>query len=143
MSTLYQKFATNKDLEKSGIVLQYGTTIRDGKEVPVTITIGRAGGGNVRFEKVFEAKTKPYKRMIQTDTLDPKVAERLMIETYAETVVLGWENVQDSEGNFLEFKPENVVIILTDLPDLFSDIQSQATKMALFRTEINEVDTKN
>ncbi len=143
VSALYKTFESDKDLEKKGITLQYGTTTRDGKDVPVTITIARAGGNNVRFDKVFEVKTKPYKRMIQTDSLDPEVGKRIMRETYAETVILGWENVQGKDGEFLDFTHDNVITVMEDLPDLFGDIQVQANKQALFRVVVNEADEKN
>lgn len=152
VSALYAAFQSDKDLEKKGIDLQYGTTTRGTvvingeetpKQVPVIFTIARAGGHNARFDKVFEHKTKPYKRMIQTDSLDPELGKTLMRETYAETVVLGWQNVQGSDGEFLEFTQANVIQILTDLPDLFVDIQVQANKQALFRVVVVEEDVKN
>ncbi len=143
MSALHKAFNSNKDLEKSGILLQYGEVVRDGKKVPVTITIARAGGSNTRFDKVFEVKTKPYKRLIQSDALDKEVSKKIMREVYAETVILGWENVQNNEDEFLPFNKENVITILTELPDLFDDIAAQASKASLFRDEIIEADSKN
>lgn len=153
VSALYANFESDKELEKKGIDLQYGTVERgtkmvDGKEepnmVPVIITIARAGGNNTRFDKVFEHKTKPYKRMIQTDTMDPELGKRIMRETYAETVILGWQNVQNKEGEFLdECTKEQVIQVMTDLPDLFIDLQMQANKQALFRVVIVEEDVKN
>lgn len=143
MSTLFKTFKADATLEKSGILLQYGTAQRDGKEVPVTIRIARAGGANTMFDKVLEAKTKPYKRMIQTDSLDKKVSERIMREVYAQTVVLDWENVQDEDGEFLEFTHENVIAMFEALPDLFTDVVTQANKQALFRADIIEADAKN
>lgn len=142
-SALYSAFATDRDVEKSGIFIQYGTVERDGKEVPVQIKIARAGGGNARFDKVFEVKTKPYKRMIQTDTLPDSLNKQIMREVYAECVILGWENVQDADGEFIEFNQKNVIQVMTDLPDLFTDIQVQANKAALFRKMIVEEDVKN
>jgi len=146
-SALYANFATDPELEKNGIDLQYGVVQReiDGKmeTVPVIITIARAGGANQRFDKVFEHKTKPYKRMIQTDSLDPEIGKQIMRETFAETVILGWQNVQNQAGEFLEFNRANVLAVLKDLPDLFVDIQQQANKAALFRAVVVEEDVKN
>ncbi len=143
MSILHKTFKSDGDLEKAGIILQYGTVTRDGKEVPVNIRIARAGGSNTKFDKVFENKTKPYKRLIQTDALDKKVSEKIMREVYAETVILGWDNVQDKNDKFLDFTLENVLTLITDLPDLFLDIVTQAQKQSLFREEIIEADSKN
>ena len=142
-SPLFKTFESDRDLEKNGITLQYGTTVRDGKDVPVEIIIARAGGNNSRFDKVFEAKTKPYKRMIQTESLDPEVGKRIMRETYAECVILGWNNVQNREGVFLDFTKKNVELLMEELPELFADIQTQANKQAIFRKVVLEDDAKN
>lgn len=143
MSPLFKMFKSSENLEQTGIVLEYGETERDGKKVPVSITIARAGGSNLKFEKTLEFKTKPYKRMIQTESLDKKVSEKIMREVYAETVVLGWQNVQDETGAFVEFSPENAVKLFEALPDLFSDIVNQSNRQALFREAEIEADAKN
>ena len=137
---LYDTFETDKSAERDGIVLDYGF---NSKKQPLQIRIARAGGSNVRFSKALELKTRPYKRAIANDSLDPQVAEKLMIEVYADTVVLGWTGVEDREGNALEFNRENVVKVLTDLPDLFADIQQQSQKAALFRAKLREDDAGN
>lgn len=138
--SLYKQFKTNKELEKDGILLEYGL---NSKGQPICIRIARAGGGNVQFSKRFEAKLKPFRRQVQNETLDPQLAEKLVREVYAESVVLGWENVEDEDGNELPFSVENAIKLFTDLPELFKDIQEQSGKMALFREEILEADSKN
>lgn len=137
---LYNTFETDKQLERDGIVLEYG---RNTKDEPVSIRIARAGGSNTRFAKILEQKMRPYKRALANESLDNRIAEKIMVEAYADSVILGWTGVQDREGNDLEFNRENVVKVLTDLPDLFLDIQQQSQKAALFRTEIREADAGN
>lgn len=127
---LYAQFQTDPDMEKTGIELVF----RMGNGIPdVKIQIARAGGGNTRYNKVLEFKTKPYRRQIQTETISDADYQAIMREVYAETVILRWEGVTDREGNPLPFSKENVVQVLKDLPDLFTDIQQQANKVALFR----------
>lgn len=137
---LYNTFETDKNLERDGIVLDYGF---NSKQQPVQIRIARAGGANARFAKVLEQKMKPYKRAIANDTMDNKVAEKLLVEAYADAVILGWEGVEDRDGNPLEFTRDNVVKVLSDLPDLFLDIQAQSQKSALFRAEVREAEQGN
>lgn len=140
MSNLYSQFATDKKAESEGIVLSYGMNSHD---EPIEIRIARAGGANQRFAKVFEAKIRPVKRQMQTETLDQKVADKLLVETYAEAIVLGWTGVEDRDGNAMTFSKENVVKLFTDLPDLFRDVQEASQKSALFREDILETDSKN
>ena len=67
----------------------------------------------------------------------------ILREVYADTVVIGWSNVEGADGKPMAFTRENVIKLFTDLPELFADVQDQATNLALFRAEINEQDAKN
>jgi hypothetical protein len=131
---LYEDFATNPDIEKDGVVLEYGNA---------RIRIARAGGNNTRFSKRFEVAMRPYRRQLKSGTMDEDTAARLMREVYADTVILGWEGVTGRDKAPLAFTRENVLQVLTDLPDLFADIQEMSNKVALFREEIREDDAKN
>jgi len=138
--SLYSQFQTDGSLEKEGILLEYGTT-DDGK--PIAIRIARAGGANRAYEKRMEAEVKPYRRQIQNETIENAVVQRMLRKVYAETIVLGWENVQDPDGNDIPFTVENCIKLFEDLPDLFRDIQEQSQRVALFRAEVREADAKN
>lgn len=138
--SLYKQFATDTNLEKSGIELQYGENA-NGDEI--IIRIARAGGSNTAYTKRMESLVKPYRRQIQAETIDNKVLEKLVMQAFAETVVLGWENVEGRDGTVLEFNVANVIQLFTDLPDLFKDVQEQAQKAVLFREDILEVESKN
>ena len=138
--SLYSQFKTDKNIEKEGIVLNYG---KNSKGADIEIRIARAGGANIQYAKLLEAKTKPYRRQIQNETLDNDVAEKITKEVYAKAVVLGWSGVEDENGKELEFSFENCMKLFDDLPDLWTDIQQQSTKAALFRADILEQDAKN
>lgn len=140
MSSLYAQFKTDKSIENDGVILEYGF---NSKKKPIEIRIARAGGANVRYSKLLESKIKPYRRQIQNDTLDNDVADKITKEVYAQAVVLGWSGVEDENNVEMEFNVANCVKLFTDLPDLWRDIQEQATKVALFRAEVLEADAKN
>ena len=80
MSNLYQVFEMDKDLEREGITVNYGS---------VKFLIARAGGRNKAFKTVFGAKTKKYRHQIDNETLTDDAADRIIIESYAEAVVFG------------------------------------------------------
>ena len=138
--SLYTQFGTDSNLETSGILLQYGQNSQ-GKDI--CIRIARAGGNNKQYQKRMETLIKPYRRQIQNETLDNDIADKITKEVYAQTVVLGWENVEDENGEELEFSVANCIKLFTDLPELWSDIQQQDTRASLFRAEILENDSKN
>jgi len=141
--SMYSQFATDQGLEKNGIVLDYGH---------FRVTISRAGGSNKKFSRLLESKTKPYRRQIQNDSMDDTVAERILREVYAETVIQNWETqegdkwkkgIESRDGKILPFCNQNIYDTLTNLPELFADIQAQASKAALFKQAIQEDDAKN
>lgn len=138
MKGLYKQFATDTNIEKAGIDLQYGTP-----EEPIIITIARAGGANTAYNRVLERVTKPYRRQIQTNTMEHKMMQKLLMEVYAEAVVLKWDGVTDKEGNEIPFSKENCVNLFIDLPDLFADVKEQAESASIFRTEVLEDAVKN
>lgn len=144
--SLYKQYQTDSNIEKQGIVLEYGF---NAKGKPISIRVARAGGSNEQFNKVLEHEMKPYRRQIQTETMDNKLAERLMQKVYARTIVLDWENVdieKTENGPAIPdapFNEENALRLFADLPDLWSDIQKQAANVSLYRKEIQEADAKN
>jgi hypothetical protein len=137
---LYDMYETDPKVENDGVVLDYGL---NKKGEPMELRVRRAGGANSAFAKVFEQKSKPYRRLIQADKLDRETGDRIMRETYAETIVIGWKGVQDRDGNDLPFTKENVIKVFTDLPAFFRDVVQQAQNEALFRAAVREADSGN
>lgn len=131
---MYKQFKTDNNLEASGIDLDYGDFV---------VTVARAGGTNRKFAKVMESKTKPYRRLIQTETMSDDIGENILREVYASAVVLDWKTKVDGEfkqgiegpdGDLLPFTKENIIATFKNLPDLFTDIREQSAKIALFRS---------
>lgn len=146
--SMYKDFQTDRNMETSGIYLDYGS---------FRVKIARAGGANDKYRRVLEAKTKPYRRAIATDTMNEALGQRLFRESFAEAVILDWEvkvtgsdgdimwqqGIEAPDGSILPFNIPNVVTTFTNLPDLFSDIREQANKVALFRAASLEEEAKN
>jgi hypothetical protein len=139
--SLYSAYETDPKLETEGVHLEVGTTA-DGRIS--TIRVRRAGGANQLFAKVFEQKSKPYRRLMDIPGAHaPAVQDRVMRETYADAVVVGWENIEGRDGKPLEFTKENVLKLFTDLPDLFRTVVKESQDMALFRAHVREDEAGN
>ena len=124
--SIYKRFKTDSELEaKAGIELDYG----DG----VKIRVLRAGGSNLAFQKALRDALIKQGRKLSSMTDEESV--RGMAEIYADTVILGWEGITDENDEPLSFSKSNVVKVLTELPELFRDIQSAAQSVDLFRAE--------
>lgn len=143
--SIYQQFRTDSDKEIEGIVLDYDDT---------RITIARAGGNNKKFNKAMEKHTAPMRRSIRLGTVTENIAEKALIEVYAESVILKWETLVGKEWKegiqnpkkgepLLPFTVNNVKNTLQMLPELFYDIQEQACYVRNFREDLIEADVKN
>lgn len=147
--SMYKQFKTDDTLEKQGVVIDYG---------PFRVTVARAGGANKRFQLLLDAKSKPFKRAIQLETLPVETADRIMREVYAEAVVLKWETntapedspepqwvegIEQPDGSVAPATKENIEAAFIALPDLFADIREQAGKAALFREEVRKAEAGN
>lgn len=146
--SMYKNFQTDANLEKNGITIDYGD---------FRVLIARAGGANKKFAKVLDAKTKPYRRAIQTESIETDRIMEILKEAYAECIVLNWETkvvdkdgkeewkkgIEDQDGKILDFTKENVVTTFKNLHDLFLDIREQSEKSSLFRQVVRETEAGN
>lgn len=133
--SLYDLYATDPDMEKGGIILNYGEGVR--------VKIARAGGANANFAKVLERLSRPYRKRLDTGTLDDDTANDLFTRVFAEAVVLDWEGVTDREGKPVKFNADNCAALFKDLPDFFADVRDAATTVSNYRAEEIEEDVKN
>lgn len=135
MTNPYDLFGTDKNLESGkGITLEYPG---------FSIMIHRAGGANKNFARVLGEKMKPYRQRFERGMLGNETSQKILLETYADAVVIGWKGVKDKDGNEISYSAENVVKLFTDLPDLFDDVKEQAALAANFRQENEKIEEKN
>ena len=146
--SLYKMFETDTSAETEGTLLDFGDT---------KFVIARAGGANASFKRNFGKMIKPHKRQMENGTMSEEVASRLMAESFAETVILGWSSrsvddngketwaktIEGKDGAALKFTKENCVQLFLDLPELFMEIQSLAGAASTFRAEEVEEEAKN
>ena len=131
----YKQFQTSTEHEKEGVWLDLDDA--------GSFKLARAGGGNKRYQKRLEALMKPYRRAIQTETLSDEKANELLRQVFADAVILDWEGVTGPDGKPLECTRENVIQLLTDLPDLFATIRDTAQNESVYRQHILEEDSGN
>ena len=145
----FDMFQTDKSKEQDGIVLNYSDVF--------WIQITRAGGSNENYKRILTEKLKPFRRAIQTETIDEAASVRLMREAVAEGIVLNWGTGRYPEGagsipsspssSFggqpIPFSAANVTRVFEELPDLFNDVYEQANKVSLFRATETEGDAGN
>jgi hypothetical protein len=133
--SLYKRYTTSEAGEKQGIWVDYG----DG----VQLRLRRAGGRNTLWRDALDKRSKVNRRRIDLGTLSNDEATKLWIDVYADSVLVDWKGVTSPDGTELPFNRDNVVKVLTDLPDFFKVVQDDATKPDLFNGATLEADAKN
>ena len=132
-SALYRMFETDKTAEQDGIWLDTVATERDGKEVMTSFLCRRAGGSNMNYNRSLESKTKNHRRQIERGTIDLSIAKQISVDVFLDSVLIGWENVEGRNGEWMEFSPENAKQLFEDLPDLLTDLNAQVNNLDLFK----------
>jgi len=140
---MYKNFKSDPEAERTGIIQDFGT---------FRVTLARSGGANKSFQKTLERRSKKYERALATGTMDDEVAEKIMQETFCDTVVMNWEVLVDGEwtqgiegpdGELLEYNKVNLMLTFKNLEDLYDDLRVQAGKGSLYRESLREEAAKN
>lgn len=126
MKTLYQAFATVKQYETDGIVLDFG---------PSQFRVRRSGGSNRKYLSALQAKMRPHKQALAAGTLPEDKSKELLVEVFFETVVIDWYNVTDRSGAPLAYTLENFKMLMSDLPDLWSTLMVECDNIKNFQEE--------
>lgn len=145
MSRLYSSFEGDQKLEKFGIWLDYGS---------FRVLAAYAGGANKAYLKSIETRTKHLRRAIASGSVPNDLLQTILIDVYVETIILGWETmdentgemvqgIEDKEGNILPFNQENVRKTLKNLPNLFLNIQDAVSSATNYRKEQLDTEGKN
>lgn len=135
MTSIYDLFSTDRASETEGVWIDYGEFGR--------FKLARAGGSNKAYIAALQKMFKEHRHQIDTDTMSDDVAEKKTREIFCKHVLLSWEGVKGKTGRNLAHSHDAAVQLMTDLPDLYSDLRAQAQKISNFRAEAMEADAKN
>jgi len=150
MASPYSLFKTDPNKEVQGVIINYGDE--------AWFRIARAGGANKAYLKAMADRLKPFRRQIQTETMDEKVADSLVMEVFVDTVLLGWgskvpaldgegttdvDYIEGENGQRLDFTRENAIKVLTDLPELYRELRAESERLGTFTAVVKEGDAKN
>jgi len=140
--SLFKQFATDSKKEIDGIEVKFYEAENDDGSIP-TFIVSRMGKSNKRYAKALEQATRPHRRQIALETFSNEKGEEIILNVFAETVVIGWSNVLDRNGIVIEYSKENAVKLLTELPELYARLQEEASLVVNFRNEMLEEEAKN
>ena len=91
----------------------------------------------------MERKTRSIRRSVQHGTIPAERLEKIIIETYAQCIVMDWKNITTADGTEWPFSVANCIKLLTDLPDVFRIIRDESDDMENYLQSTIEDDSKN
>lgn len=123
------KFQTNKAMEEEGVWVDV-----DGNGTRIKV----ARINNARYKKYFQKITKPYKRQIRTGTLSEDLAEKLLVDALANTILLDWKGFT-KDGQDYPYSVDNARAFLAESADFRDFVSDAANEMETFRAaEVEE-----
>ena len=98
---VFKTYAVDEAREEAGAWMELGDA---------ELLIAR--GNNPRFTRLFTRLVKQHKRILDSQTEEAdKLAQRLHVQALAETVLLGWKNLQ-YQGEEITYSHENAIKLL-------------------------------
>jgi len=124
-SKLWQRFATNEDIEENGVWVNFG----DGIRVKVRRLKSR------KSQEVRKELDKPFTNEIRRGSLDTKTAEDLLVKQIASGVIADWEGVDDEDGAPLPYTGANAYRVLKALPEFRDEIFAVSVSSENFKAQ--------
>lgn len=117
------RFKTDASKEQEGVWVEIG----DGARIRV------ARAGNARWKAYFRKILKPYRRQIRADILPEEVADKLVVDALAHTVLLGWDGLEDAKGKKISYSVAKAQALLTEYPDFRALVEDASSEAEAYR----------
>lgn len=138
--SIYKKYKTNEISEQDGFWFTIGVNEHGDKE---SFKLARISDRNKSYQKKLAQKIKPYQRSITNNTMDRGLIRQIQIELFVEFILLDWTGLLDDEGNEILFSKDKALELLTELPDLYDDLDDQARDLSNFLLSRDEANLGN
>lgn len=98
--------------------------------------VKRFGGDNSNQVKAALALYyKPYARLIEMGTMDPKKEREIMLKVFINSCLIDWKGVE-IDGSPAEFSKEAALAFLLELPELAETLMAYASDSKNYREEL-------
>ena len=90
---------------------------------------------NLKFQRAIAKQQQPYRRKLETGTLDPAISKEIMCRALSEGVLLDWDGVVDKSGEAVTYEPERGFTSLMKNPEFRDFVSEAAQSVANYREE--------
>ncbi len=137
---IFKEYSTDQSIENSGTWVSFGTNADGTVE---KILLARAGGANAKYFTEMAKAGDTHKQGIKTGAIDGLEGKKILMQVYANSVVLNWENIYDRNGNIYPYSKENCLNMFYKMHDFFDVISEICSEREAFRDAQLEDDIKN
>lgn len=116
---------TNRQSEVEGIWV-------DG---PEGLRLKVARMGNPKYQAAVRRIGKPHARQLRQLTADTAIVEDVSKRAVAETILLGWENLQDNDGKDIPYSSQKAYELFNEVPDFYTMVCEYASDVQLYRDD--------
>lgn len=124
----FATFRTDKDKELDGVWVEY--------ESGFAVRVARLN--NPRYKEFTLKRSKPHMRKVQARTIDAELAEDIMKDAIAHTVLLDWRGLLDDERNEIPFSPDKARELFDEAQDFYTEMFQLCQQRELFAIEIED-----
>ncbi len=134
--SLYKTFKTNTALEVGGKWFEINPANDDGSKPG--FLLARRSSKNTKFSAAMERVVRQHKGDIDRGTMDPETSQKVLVETFVDTVLKDWRNVFDEDDKLMPFTRDNALKLFADLPDLFTTLQEVSGNLVNYQDKLIE-----
>lgn len=138
--SIYEAFKTDATAENEGQWFNYGPG-PSGKDQ--RFLLARMSRSNRRYMAGIQRLHSEYGRQVDAGTIADEVAYPALLRIFCTTVLLDWEGICGESGEELAYSSDAAVMLLTELPDLYQELQSLAQARENFLQQQKEDDAGN
>lgn len=140
--SLFSAFETDKEKTVKGTPVQIPQAKYDDGTLPV-FYLARMSETNPEYQRTLEAKTRPFKRKIETDTITESEAHELNVDIFCTAILKNWDNVRGKDGKDIPFSVGKAKDLMNALPDLHKILVAEARNIENFKKQELEEELKN
>lgn len=138
--SIYEVFKTSTQAENEGQWFNYGPgpSGRDQR-----FLLARMSRSNKAYTAAVQRMHSAYGKQIEAGTLADETAFEVLLDVFCSCVLLDWDGIFGPDGKEIAFSKNAAVQLMTDLPDLYQELQALAQKREHYLEKQKEEDAGN
>lgn len=147
--SLAKKFKTDSEAARSGVWVDFEDSPNPDSTIP-GFKLARAHKQNKRYQRalrnVFKNLDYNADGTLDTDSVDEDEAETLLLNVFAETILIDWRNFQpNDDGVMMPYSAQAVKDIFgnADWVDLYDHLNEESKRVTVFNQKRAEAEAKN